>query len=41
MHNANFYYNTGLLDASEITKQFIDVVTSYEMILVNIFGGGE
>ena len=37
-HNAKFYYNTGSLDANEITKQFIDVLISYEMLGVKILG---
>ena len=37
-HNGNFYFNTGSLDANEITKQFIDVMISYEMMGIQIFG---
>ena len=38
MHNGDFYFNTGSLDGNEMIRQFIDVVTSYETIGVNIFG---
>ena len=37
-HNGDFYYNCGSLDANEITRQFIDVLTSYELIGVKILG---
>ena len=38
VHNAKFYYNTGSLDSNEITKQFFDVLTSYEMLGMKILG---
>ena len=38
MHNGDFYYNTGSLDANEIVRQFLDVIVSYELIGVKILG---
>ena len=38
IHNSNFYFNTGSLDANEITKQFIDVLLSYEFLNIKILG---
>ena len=32
------HFNTGSLDGDELVRQFIDVVTSYEMIGVKIYG---
>ena len=37
-HNGDFYFNTGSLDGNEMIRQFIDVVISYEIIGVIIFG---
>ena len=34
----NFYFNKGSLDANEITKQFIDVFLSYEILGIKILG---
>ena len=34
----NFYVNTGSLDSNEVTKQFIDVLTSYELMGIQIHG---
>ena len=38
VYNAIFYFNTGSLDANEITKQFIDVLISYEMLGIKVLG---
>ena len=37
-HNSYYYYNTGSLDGNQIMGQFIDVISSYEMIGVEIIG---
>ena len=37
-HNADFYFNKGSLDGNELVRQFIDIVTSYEMIGIKIYG---
>ena len=37
-HNSNYYYNTGSLDGDMILSQFIDVLTSYELLGVEILG---
>jgi hypothetical protein len=37
-HNAEFFYNTGSLDADELLRQFMHVITCYEMIGVWILG---
>ena len=38
VHNADFYYNKGSLDGNEIIRQFIDVVSAYELMGVKIYG---
>ena len=38
VHNADFYFNTGYLDANELVRQFVEVATSYEKIGVKLFG---
>ena len=38
VHNSNFYIDNGLLNGNELVRQFIDVVTSYELIGVKIYG---
>ena len=38
MHNVNFYFNTGSLDANEIRRQFIDGMLSYKILGINILG---
>ena len=35
-HNSNYYYNTGSLDGNTILSQFIDVLTSYELLGVQV-----
>ena len=45
IHVGDFYYNSGSLDGDEILRQFLDVVSLYEMIGVRVFrivsdGGG-
>ena len=37
-HNSNYYYNTGSLDGNMILSQFIDVITSYEILGVQVLG---
>ena len=37
-HNSNYYYNTGGLDGNMILSQFIDVLTTYELLGVQILG---
>ena len=37
-HNSNFYFNKGSLDSNEITKQSIDVLSSYELMGIQIHG---
>ena len=36
--NSNYYYNTGSLDGNMILSQFIDVLTSYEILGVQVLG---
>ena len=38
VHNADFYFNTGSLDGNELIRQFIDVVTSYELLGIKNYG---
>ena len=37
-HNRYYYYNTCLLDGNQMVEQFINVITSYEIIGVEIIG---
>ena len=37
-HNTNVYYSCGYLDINEITCQFIDTLTSYELIGISNLG---
>ena len=37
-HNSYYYYNIGSLDGNQILGQFIDVVSSYELLGVQIIG---
>lgn len=37
-HNSDFYFNKWLLNSNEITKQFIDVISSYEQLGIQIHG---
>ena len=38
VHNADFYYNKGSLDGNELIRQYIDVVSCYELIGIKIYG---
>ena len=38
VHNADFFFNDGSLDGNELIRQMIQVVLSYEFIVVKIFG---
>ena len=38
IHNDDFYFKTGGLDGNELVRKFTDVVRSYEMMNVKIFG---
>ena len=38
VYNTFFYFNIGSMDTNDITKQFLDVLTTYESISVCISG---
>ena len=37
VHNGDFYHNKGSLDGNELIRQYIDVVSSYELIGIKIW----
>ena len=38
VHNGGFYFNTGSLDGNELIRQMLEVVISYEVIGIKIYG---